>query len=109
MQYALPEIEQLQVDLEHLERKRDRLLGALREQGYQVHTPEGTFYLLPRCPTPDDDVFAQRLARDKVVVLPGRSVEMPGYVRLSLTATEEMIERSLPLFAAAMREARVAA
>ncbi|MDQ3810846.1 MAG: aminotransferase class I/II-fold pyridoxal phosphate-dependent enzyme, partial [Chloroflexota bacterium] len=109
MQYALPEIERLQVDLEHLQRKRDYLLAALREQGYQVHTPEGTFYLLPRCPTPDDVVFAKRLARDKVVVLPGRAVEMPGYVRLSLTATDAMIERALPVFAAAIREARVAA
>jgi aspartate aminotransferase len=107
MQYALPDIERLEVNLEHLQRKRDRLLDALRGQGYQVHTPEGTFYLLPRCPVPDDDAFAQRLARDKVVVLPGRAVEMPGYLRLSLTATDAMIERALPVFAAAIREARV--
>jgi aspartate aminotransferase len=45
--------------------------------------------------------FALRLARDKVVVLPGRAVEMPGYFRISLTATEAMIERALPVFAAA--------
>lgn len=109
MQYALPDIERLQVDLQHLQRRRDRLLGALREQGYQVHTPEGTFYLLPRCPMPDDGVFAERLARDKVVVLPGRAVEMPGYMRLSLTATDAMIERALPVFAAAMREVRLVA
>jgi aspartate aminotransferase len=109
MQYALPDIERLPLDLEHLQRKRDRLLGALREQGYQVHTPQGTFYLLPRCPVPDDAAFAERLARDKVVVLPGRAVEMPGFMRLSLTATDAMIERALPVFAAAIREARVVA
>jgi aspartate aminotransferase len=109
MQYALPDIERLQVDLEHLQRKRDRLLGALLEQGYQVHRPEGTFYLLPRCPVPDDGAFAERLARDKVAVLPGRAVEMPGYMRLSLTATDAMIERALPVFAAAIRGAHVAA
>jgi hypothetical protein len=34
---------------------------------------------------------------------------MPGYLRLSLTATDAMIERALPVFAAAIREARVAA
>ena len=58
---------------------------------------------------PDDGVFAERLARDKVVVLPGRAVEMPGYMRLSLTATDAMIERALPVFAAAMREVRLVA
>jgi len=35
-------------------------------------------------------------------VLPGS----PGYFRLSLTATDEMIERSLPGFARAMERAR---
>jgi aspartate aminotransferase len=109
MQYALPDIERVQVDLGHLQRKRDRLLDALRAQGYQVHTPQGTFYLLPRCPVSDDAAFAERLARDKVVVLPGRAVEMPGYLRLSLTATDAMIEHALPVFAAAIREARAAA
>jgi hypothetical protein len=108
MQYALPELERLPTDVARLQRKRDRLLGALREQGYQVHTPQATFYLLPRCPMPDDAAFAERLARDKVVVLPGRAVELPGYLRLSLTATEAMIERALPVFGAAIDELRAA-
>jgi aspartate aminotransferase len=61
----LPDIERLSTDIAHLQRKRDRLLGASREQGYQVHTPQATFYLLPRCPIPDDAAFAERLARDR--------------------------------------------
>jgi aspartate aminotransferase len=109
MQYALPDLERLPTDAARLQRKRDRLLGALREQGYAVHTPQATFYLLPRCPIPDDAAFAERLARDKVVVLPGRAVELPGYLRLSLTATEDMIERALPVFGAAINELRAAA
>jgi aspartate aminotransferase len=109
MQYALPDIERLSTDVARLQRKRDRLLGALREQGYAVHTPQATFYLLPRCPIPDDVAFADRLARDRVVVLPGRAVELPGYLRLSLTATEDMIERALPVFAASINELRAVA
>ena len=31
-------------------------------------------------------------------MLPGAIVETPGHFRISLTATEEMIERSLPVF-----------
>lgn len=101
MQYALADIEQMSIDLQALQRKRDRMVPALRAAGYELHVPEATFYLLPRCPNPDDMAFALRLARDKVVVLPGRAVEMPGYFRISLTATEAMIERALPVFAAA--------
>jgi aspartate aminotransferase len=101
MQYALADIEQMSIDLEALQRKRDRMVPALRAAGYELHLSEATFYLLPRSPDPDDMAFALRLARDKVVVLPGRAVEMPGYFRISLTATEAMIERALPVFAAA--------
>ena len=53
---------------------------------------------MPRSPGPDDWAFARTLARDKVLVLPGQVVEMPGYFRISLTATDDMVERSLPAF-----------
>src|SRR5262249_21312879 len=50
LQHALPELEALSIDVAHLQRKRDRLVSELRAMGYQVHVPEGTFYLLPRSP-----------------------------------------------------------
>src|SRR3989441_6696458 len=99
MQYALPEIDAMSIDLDHLQRKRDRMLGALREIGYEVHSPQATFYLLPKAPIEDDMRFARALAAQKVLVLPGVAVEMPGYFRISLTATDAMIDRALPVFA----------
>jgi aspartate aminotransferase len=59
-----------------------------------------------RSPRPDDVAFTERLARHDIYCLPGSVVEMPGYLRLSLTATEEMIHRSLPGFAKAIDEDR---
>src|SRR5262245_22979337 len=103
MQYALADIEHITLDLRRLQSRRDRMLGALRAMGYHAHTPEATFYLLPRCPGTDDWAFARALAREKVLVLPGQVVEMPGYFRISLTATDEMVERSLPVFERALR------
>jgi aspartate aminotransferase len=35
--------------------------------------------------------------------MPGQVVEMPGYFRISLTANDDMIQRSLPGFAAAIK------
>lgn len=105
MQYALPDIDRLLIDVSAIERRRDRMVVALREQGYHVRLPEGTFYLLPRAPVADDRAFCALLASQGVVVLPGHVVELPGYFRISLTATDEMVERSLPVFARAIEQA----
>jgi aspartate aminotransferase len=103
LQHALPEIEELSIDIAHLQRKRDRMVTALRGMGYELSVPEGTFYLLVRSPLADDFAFVEQLAAHDVYCLPGRVVEMPGYFRISLTANDAMIERSLPGFAAALQ------
>jgi len=103
LQRALPELDALTVDVKALQRRRDRLVDALRSFGYDLHSPEGTFYLLPSGPDPDDLEFTRRLAREKVLVLPGTLVEMPGRFRLSVTANDEMVERALPAFETAAR------
>jgi aspartate aminotransferase len=105
MQYALPELEQQAFDVERLERRRDLMVDALTEMGYQVHRPEGTFYLFPRSPIPDDEAFAHLLTERDILVMPGAMFETPGFFRICLTATEETCERSLPGFAAARTQA----
>jgi aspartate aminotransferase len=92
------EIDQMSVDIKALQRRRDRVVDALRSYGYDLHSPEGTFYLLPTCPDPDDEAWVERLAEDKVFVLPGTVVEMPGRFRISITGNDEMVERALPIF-----------
>ena len=87
-----------------LQRRRDRFVRGLRECGYEVQAPEGAFYLTPKAPIGDDVAFAERLARQGVLCLPGSVVKMNGYLRASLTANDEMVERALPIFAAARRE-----
>lgn len=101
LQYALPELEELSIDLAHLQAKRDRLVNGLRSAGYSLHVPEGTFYLLVKSPWEDDLAFCALLAEQDILVLPGAVFEMPGYFRVSLTANDEMIDRALPGFAAA--------
>jgi aspartate aminotransferase len=102
MQHALPALERQSLDVPRLERRRDMMVDALTAMGYRVHRPEGTFYLFPRSPIPDDEAFARRLAEEQILVMPGSVFETPGFFRICLTATEEMCERSLPGFAAAI-------
>jgi aspartate aminotransferase len=105
LQHALRDLEQLSLDVAHLQHKRDRLVAALRESGYDLHVPEGTFYLLPRSPLPDDLAFIELLAEQNIFCLPGTLVELPGFFRISLTANDAMIEQALPGFATALQKA----
>ena len=106
LQHALADLERLSIDVGALERRRDRLVPALRELGYEASMPEGTFYTMARSPIADDVAFTDLLARHRVLVLPGSIVEVPGWFRISLTASDEMVEDGIPRFAAALSEAR---
>lgn len=97
LHHSLADLETLSIDIGALERRRDMLVGALREGGLAATMPEGTFYVLCRMPNADDIAFAEALGEEDVFVLPGTYFEMPGYVRFSLTASDEMIERALPI------------
>lgn len=103
LQHALPRLEGFSIDVERLQRRRDRLVAALTDMGYRLTCPEGAFYLWVRSPIPDDGAFAEELAEHDIFVLPGYMFETPGFFRISLTANDDMIERSLPGFAAAIR------
>jgi aspartate aminotransferase len=103
MQRAMPELERLSIDVGAIEKRRDRMVGDLTRMGYEVTSPEGTFYLFPRTPTPDAVEFCDWLAERHVHTLPGEAFERPGYFRISLTATDAMVDRALPVFNAAMQ------
>lgn len=98
LQHAAAELERLSIDVGHLQERRDRVVEALRSSGYEVHVPEAAFYLLPRSPIPDDEKFVRLLAEREVFTMPGALLEAPGYFRISLTASDAMIDRALPVF-----------
>jgi aspartate aminotransferase len=98
LQHAIEDLEQLSIDVGAMERRRNRLLAILDELGFEHTTPEGTFYIMARSPIEDDEHFAAVLAAEGAVVLPGAIVEVPGWFRLSLTASDEMVEQSVDAF-----------
>jgi aspartate aminotransferase len=106
LQRALPDIADLVIDIPALERRRDRLVPALERLGYEPTSPEGTFYVLARSPIEDDLAFVERLAEDDVFVLPGSTISLPGWFRISLTASDAMVEASIERFAAAREPVR---
>jgi aspartate aminotransferase len=100
MQYALADLEALSIDQAALARRRDRLTAVLTAAGFEVLSPEGTFYLWSKWPTGDPERHWSALADRKVFVLPGSMMNSPAHMRISLTASDAMVERALPAFAA---------
>jgi aspartate aminotransferase len=98
MQYAVPDLETLSIDRAALARRRDRLMRILGDNGYEVLPPEGTFYLWIRWPEGDPAEMWNHLADRNVFVLPGSLMSAPDYFRISLTASDEMVERALSAF-----------
>ncbi len=76
-------------------RRAHHLVARLRECGYDVVEPDGTFFVYPRVPG-DDWAFCQRLASLGVLALHGGVFHHHGHIRLSVTATDDVIERALP-------------
>jgi aspartate aminotransferase len=100
MQHAIRDLEELSIDQAALKRRRDLLVGALRDAGYEVLDPEGTFYLWGKWPG-DPERLWNGLADRDVYVMPGTILNAPDYFRISLTASDQMVERSLDAFGAA--------
>ena len=101
MQYALPQLDRLSIDVQALTRRRDTLSDALQSAGHVVLPPEGTFYLWAKWAGNDPDRQWNALADRNVFVLPGATMNAPDYFRISLTASDEMVARALPAFATA--------
>jgi aspartate aminotransferase len=95
MQYAVPDLETLSIDVQALTRRRDLLSETLTGAGYDVLLPEGTFYLWSKWPKGDPDELWNALADRDVFVLPGSMMNEPEFFRISLTASDEMVERAL--------------
>jgi aspartate aminotransferase len=74
--------------------------------GYDAPKPEGTFYIFPKTPIPDDVAFTRLLLSEGVLGVPGAGFGRSGHIRLSLTVPRSTIERSLPAFERAFHRAQ---
>ena len=94
------------VDAAQYQAKRDLLCDALNAMGYQAPRPQGSFYVFPKTPIPDDMAFIRLLQEEGILAVPGSGFGRAGYMRLSLTIPKPDIERSLPGFERVLHKAR---
>jgi aspartate aminotransferase len=81
MQYAIPDLAALSIDMPSLSAKRNRMVETLEKAGYEVLRPEGTFYLFCKCPGDDPERFWNALADRDVFVIPGSTMDVPAHFR----------------------------
>ena len=94
------------VDLEIYDRRRKLMAKVLADAGIEFEMPKGAFYFFVKSPVADDSAFADALLKEKILVVPGRGFGFPGYVRLSCSVDERIIERSAGGFKRAMETLR---
>jgi aspartate aminotransferase len=101
-QRVVTETIDVQPDIGSYQERRDLMCDGLSRIGYDAPKPEGTFYVFPKTPIPDDVAFVRLLAGEGVLAVPGAGFGRRGYIRLSLTVPRSTIERSLPAFERAL-------
>lgn len=84
-------------DVEFYARNRDKIYNALVSYGFNCVKPEGAFYLFIKTPV-DDKEFTARAKEEHILVVPGSSFALGGFVRLAYCVSYETIVNSLPAF-----------
>ncbi len=79
--------------------RRDTLVSGLKKIGFDVQTPQATFYVWARCPKGLESmaVAGRALEEASVVMIPGAGFGQPGegYVRFALTVETERIAEAM--------------
>ena len=77
-------------------RKRDLVYDGLRDAGYEVEKPEGSFYIFPRVPWGTDMEFAEEAIRNNVLLIPGSVFsERRTHFRIAYPVPDETLRRGI--------------
>ena len=85
-------------DITIYETNKNILIKGLRDLGYHVVEPQGTFYMFPRTLIPDDIAFCEKAKDFNLLIVPGTGFGCPGHTRISYCVPTERVERSLAAF-----------
>ncbi len=104
MQRVAARLLNVTVDIEWYRRRRDQLTTGLKQLGFDVHTPEGAFYVFPRSPVADEMQFIEAAHRERVLLVPGRGFGRAGYLRLCYCVDQATISGGLEALDKVLRE-----
>lgn len=85
-------------DISVYETNKTLLTKSLREMGYHVVEPQGTFYMFPRTLIDDDIAFCEKAKDFNLLIVPGTGFGCSGHTRISYCVPTSRIEKSLDAF-----------
>ena len=94
----------LRPDLAAYDKNRKALYEGLTAMGYEMAKPDGAFYLFIKAPGGDAAAFSELAKQKDLLIVPGAGFGCPEYFRICYCVSYEMIQRSLPVFEALIKE-----
>lgn len=91
-------------DLSVYETNMNLLYGALKEMGFTVVRPGGTFYIFPKALEEDANAFCMKAKKYDLILVPADGFGCPGYFRMAYCIDTEKVKRSIPVFKKFVRE-----
>lgn len=79
-------------------KNRDILVDALGKLGFELGTPEGAFYLMPKCLEEDATAFCEKAKEFDLLLVPSDSFGIKGHFRLAYCVPTDRVLHSLPRF-----------
>ena len=104
IQKAIAECVNITCDMSEYEKNRDILYNGLINNGYECKKPQGTFYLFLKSPIKDEKEFCNIAKNFNILMVPGSSFAMPGYVRLAFCTETKIVKKSIDRFKELMDE-----
>jgi aspartate aminotransferase len=104
MQLVVAELLEESVNVDIYKKRRDLLLGGLKEAKIDYVYPDGAFYVFCKSPLENDVEFVNHLKKYNILAVPGSGFGVPGYFRLAYCISEKIIEKSLQFFKKAVQE-----
>ena len=98
IQLAVADCCDLTADLSVYERNMNTLYDALKDLGFEMVRPGGTFYLFPRALEEDAIAFCRKALKYDLILVPSDSFGVPGFFRIAFCIDEEKVSRSLDAF-----------
>lgn len=98
MQRAVNSLLGVSIDVGIYQKKRDILCDGLSSLGYDFVRPQGSFYLFPKSPVPDDLSFVSALKDENILTVPGSGCGGPGHFRIAYCVSDSTIINAMPGF-----------
>jgi aspartate aminotransferase len=96
MQRALPDLERLAPALDRIGARRARVVEQLSRAGVELASGSATMFVYARAPRANAWAATEALAEQGVLVCPAPLFHSDGWVRITTSATDAMLDRGLP-------------